>query len=133
MNRAKNLGKYAQKGNIPWNKGLKGFGKEFGFQLNNKNINWKGNKVGLKAIHLWVKRRLKKPKFCQNCYKNLPRDLANKSGKYLRDLSDWKWLCRRCHMILDGRLKKFIENYNKKFKNRGNQYVKRSDHVRGDL
>lgn len=33
-------------------------------------------------------------------------DLANKSGKYLRDLSDWWYLCRKCHMTIDGRIEK---------------------------
>ncbi len=36
----------------------------------------------------------------------IPLDLSNKSGKYKRDLIDWEWLCRRCHMIKDGRLDK---------------------------
>lgn len=30
--------------------------------------------------------------------------MANISGKYKTDLSDWEYLCRRCHMKKDGRL-----------------------------
>jgi hypothetical protein len=71
------------------------------------NPAWKGDKVGLTALHNWVRRRLLKPKLCQECGKKPPYDLANKSGKYLRDLSDWEYLCRSCHMIKDGRLVKF--------------------------
>jgi hypothetical protein len=112
MDKIKNLGKYAKKGNIPWNKGLKGFGKKFGFQKKEKNINWKGKDASLPAIHLWVKIRLPKPKLCQHCHKKPPYDLANKSGKYLRDLNDWEWLCRICHMKSDKRLEK-LANYTK--------------------
>ena len=45
-----------------------------------------------------------KPQTCQNCGENKPLDLANISGKYLRKLSDFEWLCRKCHMTKDGRL-----------------------------
>lgn len=77
-----------------------------------KNINvgenngmWKGDSVGLYALHEWVWRRLPRAKLCQSCKKVPPHDLANISQEYKRDLSDWEWLCRRCHMIKDGRMK----------------------------
>jgi hypothetical protein len=72
----------------------------------NKNPMWKGNKVTKTPLHLWVKSRLSKPKLCQDCKQKPPYDLANKSGKYKRLLTDWEWLCRGCHMKKDGRLKK---------------------------
>lgn len=65
---------------------------------------WMGDAVGYTALHSWVKRRLHRPKRCQSCGKVKRLDLANISQKYLRDLSDWEWLCRRCHMLKDGRL-----------------------------
>ncbi len=71
---------------------------------NEKNGSWKGNNVGYIALHDWVKRRLLKPKKCSLCRKKGFLDLANISGKYTRDLSDWEWLCRRCHMTKDGRI-----------------------------
>lgn len=74
-----------------------------------KNPQWKGEAVGYTAIHEWVKNRLKKPERCENCREKKPLDLANRSGKYLRKLSDWEWLCRRCHMKSDGRLKKLVQ------------------------
>lgn len=80
-----------------------------GINLASKNGAWKGDNVGYSAIHGWVKRRLKKSSVCDMCKKEAQLDLANKSDKYLRDLSDWGWLCRRCHMKSDGRLNKFIE------------------------
>ena len=74
------------------------------------NPNWKGSSVGLNPLHGWVKRRLKKPKRCDGCRKIKRLDLANKSNRYLRDLFDWEWLCRKCHMTKDGRLTAFKEN-----------------------
>jgi predicted amidophosphoribosyltransferase len=65
---------------------------------------WKGEKVGMTALHEWIGNRLPKPKVCECCKKDLPRDLANK-GTYDRDFMNWEWLCRRCHMTKDGRLK----------------------------
>ena len=70
------------------------------------NPNWKGNKVGYGGLHEWVKKRLLKPKLCQFCKEEKKLDLANKSQKYLRDLTDWLWLCRKCHVEQDGRLEK---------------------------
>lgn len=58
------------------------------------------------AVHAWVRRHLPKPAFCQDCGIAPPRDLANISQKYYRDLGDWKWVCRRCHMTEDGRLER---------------------------
>lgn len=56
-------------------------------------------------IHKWVRREKKVPKRCQDCKKIKPLDAANKSGKYLKDLGDWEYLCRNCHMSKDGRKK----------------------------
>lgn len=69
-----------------------------------EKTNWKGDKVGYGALHEWVRRRFIKPKKCQNCKEAPPHDLANISQEYKRDLSDWEYLCRRCHMIKDGRI-----------------------------
>jgi hypothetical protein len=67
---------------------------------------WKGDNVGYWALHEWVRKRFSKPELCQMCNKVPPRDLANKSGKYLRDLLDWEYLCHKCHMNKDGQMKK---------------------------
>ncbi len=66
--------------------------------------NWKGDKVKYDALHAWIKRRLKKPSCCDNCRKEKDLDLANISGNYKRDLSDWRWLCRKCHINSDNRI-----------------------------
>ncbi len=70
------------------------------------NPMWKGDNVGYNSLHEWIRNRKPKPPFCEICKINIPLDLSNKSGKYKRDLIDWEWLCRRCHMIKDGRLDK---------------------------
>jgi hypothetical protein len=71
---------------------------------------WKGDNVGYASIHEWIKNRIPKPQLCQCCQTNIPYDLANISGLYKRDLSDWEWLCRSYHMHKDGRM----NNLNKK-------------------
>jgi hypothetical protein len=73
-------------------------------KIGNKNPQWKGKNVGYAALHLYMKRKIVKPKKCNFCGKNDPYDLANISGNYLRDISDWLYLCRSCHMKSDGRL-----------------------------
>jgi hypothetical protein len=72
---------------------------------------WKGDGVGKPALHQWVRRRLYKPELCQECNFYNPYDLANVTGVYSRDLSNWKYLCRRCHMESDGRLER-LKAYN---------------------
>lgn len=74
---------------------------------------WKGDKVGIDALHVYIRRRLPKPQKCPICRKSPPYDLANISNEYKREVSDWEWLCRKCHMEKDGRLDKLIENGNK--------------------
>ena len=74
-----------------------------------KHHGWKGDYVGYNSLHRWAKRRIQKPEFCAMCNKTHPVDLANISGEYRRDITDWWWLCRLCHMVSDGRLENLIE------------------------
>lgn len=71
-------------------------------QSNENSSNWKGDEVGYDGIHSWVRRRKPKPALCENPFKRKnhlkkPKDLANISGKYLRDINDFMWICRSCH------------------------------------
>src|SRR3990167_1405951 len=77
-------------------------------KLAQKNPNWVGDAIGIKPVHDWVKRRLPRPSACSRCQKSGPVDLANISQEYLRDLTDWEWLCRLCHMSADGRRDQLI-------------------------
>lgn len=78
-------------------------------KLGKNNPQWKGDKAGNGAIHKWIKSHYKKPELCQVCKSKPPYDLANispsyNSETYTREFSNWEWLCRKCHMIKDGRM-----------------------------
>ena len=79
-------------------------------KLNANNPMWVGSKVGYAALHNWVRRRLIQPKQCDSCHhKSSKLDLANVSQQYKRNITDWEWLCRRCHMNKDGRINNLIQ------------------------
>ncbi|MEK6880595.1 MAG: hypothetical protein AABY22_13340 [Nanoarchaeota archaeon] len=100
-----------------------------------KRYNWKGDKVSYSSLHDYIKCYLKKSNRCQNCELETNKlDLANVSGEYKRDLSDWEWLCRKCHVIKDRNristtkfrlIIKEINNRRKEYKNLHN-YVRRN-------
>ena len=73
------------------------------------NPNWKGDKVTMVQLHTWVNKNNNKPKICETCSSDKNIDLANVTGNYQRDFINWKYLCRKCHMIEDGRMFKLNE------------------------
>ena len=82
-------------------KKLKGILSKQKLGLNNPQ--WKGDNVSYKSLHEWIRKHKPKPKLCEKCGKEEPYDVANKSGEYQRNIDDYDWLCRKCHMIDDGR------------------------------
>lgn len=109
-----------RKGMTPWNKGTKGLAKanigsikkgqrlsigtEFTREkiLGCKNNKWKGRNVGYFALHAWIIRNHGKAKKCEKCGKSKGRiEWANISGKYKRDVKDYKQLCKKCHCLFD--------------------------------
>ncbi len=74
-----------------------------GINLADKNGMWKGDNVSNSSLHEWLRKRKPKPTVCQNCQERKPYDLANISGEYRRNVDDYEWLCRKCHMLKDGR------------------------------
>jgi len=91
---------------------------------------WKGDNVKYEGLHNWIRKRLSKPKLCIECKINPPYDLANISQEYKRDISDWEWLCRKCHMTKDGRL----ENAKKtQYKNGHVSWTKTHSHSKESL
>ena len=84
-------------------------------KIGEKNPMWKGNEVGYNSLHTWIRKHKPKPSFCEICEKNEPYDLANISGEYKRDINDFEWICRKCHMKKDERLMELIK-LNKKRK-----------------
>jgi len=78
--------------------------------IGESNGQWKGDKVSYRSLHHWVRYHLMQPETCSKCKeKNDKLDIANISGDYKRDLSDWEWLCRSCHMKKDGRLNQLMK------------------------
>jgi len=73
-----------------------------------KNPVWKGDDAGYDAIHKWIHKNKPKPELCEECHQKPPTDCANISGEYRRDINDYRWMCRKCHMIFDG-----VEPYNR--------------------
>lgn len=62
---------------------------------------WKGDAVGYRGLHYWVASILGKPDTCERCgasgLSGRFIHWANKSGKYIRDITDWMRLCASCH------------------------------------
>lgn len=66
-----------------------------------KNPQWLGDKVSYRGLHDWLRKNFSPPKECLECKRELKLDLANVTGKYVRDISHYRWLCRGCHVSLD--------------------------------
>jgi len=72
-------------------------------QRGEKSHSWKGDDVGIHALHAWVNRNKPKPVGgkCEICYVEQYYDLANITGIYDRDFGNYQYLCRSCHTIFD--------------------------------
>jgi len=67
--------------------------------------NWKRDKVGYKAIHMWVNKWKPKPPVCQKCGRaDASLEAANIDHKYRRILDDYIYVCRKCHRQMDKEL-----------------------------
>lgn len=82
------------------------------------------------SVHSWIKRVSGKANSCEVCMSLAPGtlyDWSNKSGKYLRDKSDWQQLCRRCHIVYDnthnGRLDKRKSIYKSRTRDSRGRFV----------
>lgn len=98
-----------------WNKGLTKDTNSIIMQAAKNNSNernglWKGDKVGYSGLHQWIMRRLNRPEICPKCNQRKKLDLCNISGKYKRDLKDWKFLCHKCHLQEDWKNKEEKKN-----------------------
>ncbi len=81
------------------------------------NPAWKGDDISYNGLHKWMRDNFLKPKVCEICNVKSQLDIANVTGIYNREYRNWNWLCRKCHMINDGRLERFIQagiNYSPK-------------------
>lgn len=123
------------KGFTSWNKGKKYSRSNF---RGINHFNWKGNNPNYSAIHKWIVRNYGSATFCSNDLFHVSSnyDWANISGKYNRDLSDWKQLCRKCHVNLDitEERRNKLANEDRKFRRPIAQYfngvfVKKYDYI----
>ena len=57
--------------------------------------------AGYHARHKWIYRYQGKPKKCDVCGSNENIDWANISYNYLRKTTDWREMCRKCHLRHD--------------------------------
>lgn len=68
---------------------------------------WATNVRKYQSIHLWMKTHYGQPQICEFCKRvdlvSTQYHWSNKSGKYLKDLSDWQRLCFKCHREYDGK------------------------------
>lgn len=64
---------------------------------------YKGNMAGYGTKHDWIKRWYGRAYKCEYCGTKTAKryEWANKSGKYLRDISDYIQLCKKCHNAYD--------------------------------
>ena len=89
------------KGQKSWNKG-----KKFLQVEGENNSEWKGDDVGYRALHHWVKRHFGVADKCRVCGKLQTESgkmihWSNISGKYKRQKDDWQKLCAKCHKNYD--------------------------------
>jgi hypothetical protein len=79
-------------------------GRKYPHLSGENNYLWKGQGVGYGALHSWVRRHRGKPTKCEICGVSSSEkrlQWANKSGKYLRNLNDFRPLCPSCHKKFD--------------------------------
>ncbi len=89
-----------------------------GMFLNEKSHNWKGDEVSYRSLHYWVRNHKEKKEICEECKINKATEIANISGEYKRDVDDFKWLCRKCHYLLD--IKSYEKDEFGRFTKKGN-------------
>lgn len=77
-------------------------GKRQENSCNEHHYRWKGNKVGYKALHGWLRRNYGIPTKCERCNATKSIEWSNISGEYKRDREDWEHLCTLCHRRKDG-------------------------------
>ena len=65
------------------------------------NPSWKGDDVGMIALHAWLQRWWPKAGICDECGSTRPTEYANISGKYRRSRDDFRELCIPCHRTYD--------------------------------
>lgn len=81
------------------------FGFKKGHNLGGVSPNWKGENAGYSALHKWIRNHKPIPRRCERCGKVKKLQASNHSGEYKRDISDWEYICARCHVYKDETVK----------------------------
>jgi len=63
--------------------------------------NNKKNYIKISNLHSFIRKIKPKQKYCTICNEPQKLQLANISGKYLRTINDYIWLCQPCHSLFD--------------------------------
>ena len=71
---------------------------------------WKGDKIGKKGIHDWVRSIKPKVTKCEFCKQFKTLELSSKDHNYTRNPKDYRWLCRSCHRLYDIKYNGYIVN-----------------------
>lgn len=85
--------------------------------LGDKSTSWKGENISYSGLHNWIHRKYGNATKCEECRSTKNIQWANKTGKYLRDRTDWLQLCPSCHWFQDNQnhsKKRFICNSQKR-------------------
>ena len=70
-------------------------------KMSEHSTKWKGDNVGYRALHQWVRKYLPSPEKCQMCNEIKRLTLANITGEYNRSFCNWLYLCYKCHNRID--------------------------------
>ncbi len=70
-------------------------------RLDENNGRWKGNNVGYKCLHDYIRKRKEKTKNCNFCNQEKRLVLSSKTHEYTRNLNEYQYLCYSCHAIYD--------------------------------
>lgn len=66
-----------------------------------RSVMWRGDDVGMSALHFWARKYITKPELCVRCKSKSPTEISN-DGSYKRTIDGWEWLCHACHIRKDG-------------------------------
>jgi hypothetical protein len=94
---------------LRFGKGQRTYNGSHGYHTGEKSVQWKGEKIGYRALHIWLECWLGKPKECVYCGSEKNVQWASLSHKAKRDLKDYLPLCAKCHHRYDNISKKAWE------------------------
>ncbi len=74
-------------------------------QKGDSHYAWKGDRVGYRGLHYWLRRTKGVPERCDQCQSEKSVQWASRDGIYPRDATHYLPLCASCHKIHDLGLK----------------------------